>query len=183
MVYLVSRYNLIYVFVPEFEGGGYLWPSIFHRIMVAVLIYQLFLVGEFGLFKFTAGAIIVGLMAFVTIAFWYLTHYRFTTAANYGTIGTLITSTTVANEKRASIQENETHIMDVADSEQHLNRNAYLQPTLLPPKPKPEIPGQPVDPEEDAHDPAMNYGVASGITSMSTAHSLGGLGGGGSALP
>jgi hypothetical protein len=128
------------------------------------LIYQIALIGEFGLYRFAAGSVISGVMVFVTIAFWVFTYARFRQASTYGALCQLIRIPTEAPSGHVS--------MDVADAEVVLNRLAYLQPTMLKPKPGPELPGQPADPEDDKHDPAMNYGIGPGVSSISTANNL-----------
>ena len=45
MGYFVYKYSFVYVFVPEFQTGGKLWPVIFKRVAASLVIYHVTLIG------------------------------------------------------------------------------------------------------------------------------------------
>mmetsp|Transcript_18688 Transcript_18688/g.31106 ORF Transcript_18688/g.31106 Transcript_18688/m.31106 type:complete len:755 (+) Transcript_18688:110-2374(+) len=75
--YLAARYNSLYVFVPEYDGGGIFWPSIFVRMCFALLLYQFTLVGVFGIYLFAPGAIVAGIFAAATVVYMVSARYHF----------------------------------------------------------------------------------------------------------
>eukprot|EP00026_Physarum_polycephalum_P003384 Phypoly_transcript_03395.p1 GENE.Phypoly_transcript_03395~~Phypoly_transcript_03395.p1 ORF type:complete len:819 (+),score=48.98 Phypoly_transcript_03395:115-2457(+) len=56
--YISNKYNIIYVYIPIWEGGGKHWEEVFHRIYAALILYQVVLAGVFGIFKFIPGVVV-----------------------------------------------------------------------------------------------------------------------------
>lgn len=72
------RSQLMYVFVPRFETGGQFWPLVFTRILVALGVAQLTLVGIFGVKRHLILACASLCMVFVTYVFHGLCQNAFT---------------------------------------------------------------------------------------------------------
>jgi hypothetical protein len=73
LAFLSNKYNLMYVASTGFEGGGQHWIDVFHRMMVGTFIYQLLLIGVFGVYRFIPGVVIAIIMAITTLTFtWYV---------------------------------------------------------------------------------------------------------------
>jgi len=83
LAFISNKYNIVYVNFPEYEGGGAHWVEVFNRILVGTFLYQLVLIGEFGIFKFVPGAIISGICAGATIVFGWYTHKQFNRSSRY----------------------------------------------------------------------------------------------------
>eukprot|EP00051_Salpingoeca_urceolata_P024318 m.425744 g.425744 ORF g.425744 m.425744 type:complete len:717 (+) comp20220_c0_seq3:144-2294(+) len=68
--YIVSRYLVYYVHVPNWETGGAMWPAVFNRCMLGVLVYEIAITAMMGIKK---GKIQTPLMVLIfppTILFW-----------------------------------------------------------------------------------------------------------------
>eukprot|EP01133_Synstelium_polycarpum_P002930 gene2930-3370_t len=57
--YLVCKYNIIWVNVPEYQAGGRLYPSAFRRTIAGLVIFQLLMIGVFNIYKFFLGTLVV----------------------------------------------------------------------------------------------------------------------------
>ncbi|XP_028397806.1 CSC1-like protein ERD4 [Dendronephthya gigantea] len=49
LAYVVRFYCLIYVRKTSFKAGGKMWPKVFNRMMIGIFVFQLLMVGVFGL--------------------------------------------------------------------------------------------------------------------------------------
>jgi len=86
LAFITTKYNLMYVYEARWESGGKLWPSIFNKMMVALVIYLLTLIGVFGLYRFIAGVAVGGALIVLTLLYWVWIHARFDRVAKYGTL-------------------------------------------------------------------------------------------------
>jgi len=43
--FMTAKYNMLYAYVPRFEGGGKLWSYLYHPYMAGVLLFQLTMLG------------------------------------------------------------------------------------------------------------------------------------------
>ena len=43
--FMTAKYNMLYAYVPRFEGGGKLWSYLYHPFMAGVLLFQLTMLG------------------------------------------------------------------------------------------------------------------------------------------
>jgi len=84
--YLSTKYNLLYVYEIPWESGANLWPNLFSRMMVGVMIYQLVLVGLFAIFLNIAGAVVCGVLFLATILFTQITHKIYDHRFEYGSL-------------------------------------------------------------------------------------------------
>lgn len=66
--YVVLRNQALKVYVPAFESGGRMWPHIHTRIVVALFVGQITMIGYFGIKKFPY-AVLVILLPLITIIF------------------------------------------------------------------------------------------------------------------
>ncbi|KAG0605251.1 hypothetical protein M758_9G043300 [Ceratodon purpureus] len=66
--YVVLRNQALNVYVPDFESGGRMWPHIHARIVVALFIGQITMMGYFGIKKFPY-AVLVLILPLFTIFF------------------------------------------------------------------------------------------------------------------
>jgi len=101
--YVATKHNLLYVYEIPLESGADLWPNIFSRMMVGVMIYQLTLTGIFAIFLNIAGAVICGVLFLFTIAYTQIVHKIFDQKFEYGAMDDAfksdITNTTVRLRK------------------------------------------------------------------------------------
>lgn len=65
--WLVARNQALKVYVPEYESNGRMWPHMFKRIMAAMIIYQITMIGYFTIKKFYYAPFVIPLpvMSFV----------------------------------------------------------------------------------------------------------------------
>jgi len=158
LVYVTARYNLLYVYIPNYEAGGFLFPSLFKRLMSILLIYQLVLVYEFGIYKFVAGAVISGVVAIATVVYWIFLRKTFGSAR-----GEILSGFAAKIPKRNRQQNQNQNVNAVpsapaAQDNMNVNGNenvavnipqvpflvdptAYEQPSLKEPQPLSELPG------------------------------------------
>eukprot|EP00054_Salpingoeca_dolichothecata_P014176 m.79523 g.79523 ORF g.79523 m.79523 type:complete len:798 (+) comp20860_c0_seq3:205-2598(+) len=68
--YITYRYSLLYVHMPLFESGGAMWPRMFNRVMVGVLLSQIVVLGVLGVKKAAIASPLIIPMLFITIVFW-----------------------------------------------------------------------------------------------------------------
>jgi hypothetical protein len=142
VVYIVERHNLVFVFKNRYQGGGLIWQSQFHMFMVAVITFQLVMVGLLGLNKFVAGIAIVPL-PFISLLVWYFIYVQFDRLGRWGPIEDAPSKTWVARCKaKARLFEGDE--MDVisgkdedGDEKQSLHggqgmATAYRQPAFVP---------------------------------------------------
>eukprot|EP01112_Ceratiomyxa_fruticulosa_P015573 TRINITY_DN4595_c0_g1_i1.p1 TRINITY_DN4595_c0_g1~~TRINITY_DN4595_c0_g1_i1.p1 ORF type:complete len:790 (-),score=112.28 TRINITY_DN4595_c0_g1_i1:55-2424(-) len=154
LAYISSRYNLIYVYKPKYEGGGNLWPLVFNRVMVACLIYHLTLVGVFGSYLFPVGAGISVLCAIATCIFWYHMRQTYADVAKYGSLLHLSGHST---EKKTESTESDAQglVLNVTpDTENYVKY--YIQSSLQPPRETIEI-GNQNQQSENKHDFAEQH--------------------------
>ncbi|EAL65929.1 hypothetical protein DDB_G0282971 [Dictyostelium discoideum AX4] len=71
MDFFVSKYNHIYSFCPKYQSGGMIWPLVFNRLCIGLVIYQLTGIGLFVLKTFIPGIVISFLMPFFTLFYWW----------------------------------------------------------------------------------------------------------------
>jgi len=82
MAYLIAKYMFVYVYKPEFDSGAKFWPLVFNRIIAAILLGQLTLIGLFVFKKFIGGIIIFPL-PILTLVFRAYIHKRFDPPCQY----------------------------------------------------------------------------------------------------
>eukprot|EP01087_Luapelamoeba_hula_P024819 TRINITY_DN9586_c0_g1_i1.p1 TRINITY_DN9586_c0_g1~~TRINITY_DN9586_c0_g1_i1.p1 ORF type:complete len:940 (-),score=115.85 TRINITY_DN9586_c0_g1_i1:44-2863(-) len=83
--YLCGRYNTLYVYVPEWESGGQLWPVAFHVIMFFILLFQAVMVGFLAINVPTAIPALV-IPPVVTVLLWAGLYFSWADAAFYGPV-------------------------------------------------------------------------------------------------
>ncbi len=94
LAYVSGCYNLVYVFTPNRQGEGSLFPSIFTRLVWSLIVYQLSLAGILGLALFPAAAAIAVLVV-ISLFFWLYTDAQLHQTATNGVILTELSSTDV----------------------------------------------------------------------------------------
>ncbi|KAG0775524.1 hypothetical protein G6F17_010275 [Rhizopus arrhizus] len=68
LTYLVCKYQLLYVFFHSYEVAGRMWPMVFSRIIIALIIFELTSAGLFTLNKsFTLSALCVPLLIMTVV--------------------------------------------------------------------------------------------------------------------
>lgn len=70
LAYITGRYNIVYVYTPDRQGEGAMFPSIFTRLVWSLIVYQVTLAGVLGLALFPAAASIAVLVV-VSLVFWW----------------------------------------------------------------------------------------------------------------
>lgn len=69
--YVTWLNQLLFVYVPKWEGDGEMWPIIFHRMMVSIIVFLLFMMGLFGLKKIALLPILLLPLLVICIIFWH----------------------------------------------------------------------------------------------------------------
>ncbi|KAF9427414.1 hypothetical protein BGZ94_004956 [Podila epigama] len=83
MSILVYKYQLLYVFFHPNESGGLMWPMVYDRIILGLLIYQTTMLGLFLLKQsYMLGAMVMPLLI-GTAWFWYWTREHYKNTARY----------------------------------------------------------------------------------------------------
>lgn len=87
MDYIITRYNLIYANLTPWDSGGRLWPKIFHHTMSSVLVFQLVMLGIFGLnsnYQSAMWALIP--LPLISIFYWVFIHFMWSPVSAFGPI-------------------------------------------------------------------------------------------------
>lgn len=71
MGYFIVRYNLLYTSAAKYDAGGLYFPMVFNRMMAALILAELTLIGLFGVKKSTGGAVVMVLPLLITIIYTY----------------------------------------------------------------------------------------------------------------
>eukprot|EP01116_Phalansterium_solitarium_P010074 TRINITY_DN2449_c0_g1_i2.p1 TRINITY_DN2449_c0_g1~~TRINITY_DN2449_c0_g1_i2.p1 ORF type:complete len:804 (-),score=220.58 TRINITY_DN2449_c0_g1_i2:508-2919(-) len=79
--YLIAKHNFIYLYAPRYEDMKMIQPMA-RRILVSLILYQLFMLGIFGLQGFPYGGSLVALIV-VTAVFTYWIRVRYERAAKF----------------------------------------------------------------------------------------------------
>lgn len=83
MAYVSDKYNIMYVNVPQWEGGGKHWHDVFYRMCAGTMLYQILLIGVFSIYKFVPGVVTSAICACCTVvAMWYIRN-QFVRSCNY----------------------------------------------------------------------------------------------------
>eukprot|EP00898_Chlorokybus_atmophyticus_P008591 jgi/Chlat1/8733/Chrsp9S08558 len=72
---LVMRNQFLYVYAPQYDSAGKLWPLIHKRILLSLAIFQILMIGLFGLKKGATGA--VGAILMIPLPFITYSFYRY----------------------------------------------------------------------------------------------------------
>ena len=83
--YIISKYNLCYVYTPQFESNGNIFPIIFNRLCFSLIVYQLLLIGVLTTVGFTYAPFILILVIF-QILFWKLTREQLEKVCEFGSL-------------------------------------------------------------------------------------------------
>ncbi|EDQ93051.1 uncharacterized protein MONBRDRAFT_22418 [Monosiga brevicollis MX1] len=81
--YLTIRHLLYYVYRPTPDSGGLLWPMLFNRLMVALLIAELVVAGVFSVKNNPPVAAMMLPLAAFTLWFWFRTHKGLEAVGDY----------------------------------------------------------------------------------------------------
>lgn len=157
MSFVSNKYNIIYVNFPEYECGGVHWIEVFNRMMVGTFLYQLVLVGVFGIYKFYAGSVISAIMCVCTVTYFWYAHKQFSRSSRYLPLRYALDLNKTLDEI-GLVEKNEISTDDVApsmapkDKTEINNMNCdvyYYQPSLVPLVDEPEIDAEiPVSPKK-----------------------------------
>ncbi|GJN24505.1 hypothetical protein PR202_gb12249 [Eleusine coracana subsp. coracana] len=74
--WLVAKNQVLRVYVPSYESNGRMWPHMHNRIIAALVVYQITMIGVIPLKKFYYSPILVPLLP-MSIIFAYICHMRF----------------------------------------------------------------------------------------------------------
>jgi len=90
--YVVWVYQLLHVYIAEWEHGGRFWPQVFYRILVAIFVFQLLMMGVFFLKKmWYAGVMIVPLIV-LTVIYWWFISTQYTKQGDYLVLSEAVSS-------------------------------------------------------------------------------------------
>jgi len=112
---VVWNYQLLNVYIPEYDLGGKFWPLVFHRIMVATLVFQVLMAGVLTLKKMYWLSILILVLIVITSFFWWYISSRYIKASHYLSI--------------ADMQEKQVNLDMLHDIENSYIRN-YEIPSL-----------------------------------------------------
>ncbi|KAF9337380.1 hypothetical protein BG006_005007 [Podila minutissima] len=83
VAYVVYKYQLLYVFFHPNESGGQMWPMVYNRITVGLIIFQMTMVGLFMMKQAYFFGIFLAPLPAGTIWFWYWTTNAYKLTAKY----------------------------------------------------------------------------------------------------
>lgn len=83
LVFLINRYNLIYVNEQRWQGGGTMWSIVYHLFMAAILLFQLIMLGILGLSQYGGGLTLV-VLPFITAVLWFWIHKHWGHTTTWG---------------------------------------------------------------------------------------------------
>ncbi|GAM23165.1 hypothetical protein SAMD00019534_063400 [Acytostelium subglobosum LB1] len=122
VTYLFSKYNIVWVNTPNYQTGGRLYPSVFRRTIIGLLIYQLLMIGVFNLYKFYWGNLTAIAVIFTAI-YGYYVDSLFLDKSRYGVLCTY-------DENEALL--NQDHFHDQCMSLKEYTGKEYLPPFYSP---------------------------------------------------
>eukprot|EP00743_Colponemidia_sp_Colp-15_P009572 GILK01010469.1.p1 GENE.GILK01010469.1~~GILK01010469.1.p1 ORF type:complete len:796 (-),score=129.17 GILK01010469.1:124-2511(-) len=114
--YVVHRYLILYVFVPDMDGGGRLWHSVFRRTMVGLIIAQITLAGLFGIKEFPFGSTLTAPLIAVTAGYTFYMSRKYRRPTIYGYLSA----------------DEEICVEAVGEEEELDLQRSYVQPELQP---------------------------------------------------
>jgi hypothetical protein len=81
--YLMYKYQLLYVYINEYQSGGYMWYAVFNRSMVALIAGVVTLLGYLGIREtfFSGPFYLLAPLPFCISYFWYKCEERFKVAS------------------------------------------------------------------------------------------------------
>ena len=74
--YITGKYNIVYVYLPENHGQENIFPLVFNRLCLSLVVSQCVILAVLGINKYAPSAILVLAIIF-QIVFWCLTAYKF----------------------------------------------------------------------------------------------------------
>ena len=69
--YVTWLNQLLFVYVPKWEGDGEMWPIVFHRMMVSTVVFLLFMMGLFGLKQTVSISVLILPLLVICVIFWH----------------------------------------------------------------------------------------------------------------
>lgn len=81
--YTVWVYQLLHVYIPEYEHGGKFWPEVFYRILFCMVVFQLLMIGVFLLKGMWYCALFVSPVVLLTITYWWFVNHKFVPCGEY----------------------------------------------------------------------------------------------------
>jgi len=113
--------------MPKYEGNGHFWPTIANQLFSGIIIYQLTMIGQFGIKKFAAGAILI-ILLLLTIYFWYHINRRFKRPASFVSLDDLTKTPLLADERGGS---SNSHFDTMSSQFREKISRYYMQRELL----------------------------------------------------
>ncbi|KAF9173666.1 hypothetical protein BGX20_002502 [Mortierella sp. AD010] len=83
LAYLVFKYQLLYVYFHPYESGGQMWPMVYSRMTLGLLIFQLTMLGFFMLNHAYIFGILLAPLPVGTFYFWHWTTYTYKSTAKF----------------------------------------------------------------------------------------------------
>ncbi|KAG0338810.1 hypothetical protein BG004_007067 [Podila humilis] len=83
VAYVVYKYQLLYVFFHPNESGGQMWPMVYNRLTVGLMIFQLTMVGLFMMKQAYFFGVFLAPLPAGTVWFWYWTTNAYKLTAKY----------------------------------------------------------------------------------------------------
>lgn len=81
--YMTYKYQLLYVYFHPYESGGRIWPLIYNRLILSLLIFQTTMIGVFTLRHTYYLALALAPLPVGTLRFWYWTTNTYKRTAKY----------------------------------------------------------------------------------------------------
>eukprot|EP01087_Luapelamoeba_hula_P016491 TRINITY_DN5073_c0_g1_i1.p1 TRINITY_DN5073_c0_g1~~TRINITY_DN5073_c0_g1_i1.p1 ORF type:complete len:875 (-),score=121.99 TRINITY_DN5073_c0_g1_i1:51-2675(-) len=85
IAYYIDKYSMIFVYKKQWEAGGFIWDAAVPQFFVATLLFQVTMIGLFGLYQFYPGAIVMAPLLPASLVMWYMC-LRLIRRARYGPI-------------------------------------------------------------------------------------------------
>lgn len=81
--WFVWKHQITWVYVPQYESGSLIWPSVYNRLVASVLVFQITMLGLFGLKESYAQSPFILPLPFITGYFFYLSSGNFIKDTRY----------------------------------------------------------------------------------------------------
>ena len=127
--YIISKYNLSYVYTPQFESNGNIFPVVFSRLCFSLIVYQLLLIGVLTTMGFLYAPFIL-ILVVLQILFWKLTRDQLEKVSEFGSLNNGLGSENVTNlgkKLHFKLPEEKSYLF-------FLDHNLYISPSFKEPK-------------------------------------------------
>ena len=134
--FVVLKYKLLYVYLPQFEGEGFLWQLLVRHMLVALVLLHLTLLGFLGLKSAHYELMFVLPLPVMTVCMERYWNEAYQRPAQFPPICVLTRASALAhhcNEPAGECESSEVHATEDMGVSQYGGRDMYLSPMLATP--------------------------------------------------